>query len=322
MTTIKDVSRYAGVSVATVSRVLNNINNVQTETKEKVLKAIADLDYKPNAVARSLYKKRSNTIGLIVPDITNPFFPELARAVEDTARKFGYTVILCNSDGDIEKEKEYIDVLVQNNIYGLIATSTSGTKENFEKLKIPVVALDRNRDEEIPCVYADNYQGGRIVAKTLYEKGGSVYGQIRGPANLITAEERAKGFQEFLNLKGIPVINYESDFSMVTATKVANLLFDQNPNIDAIFAGNDQIGVATLKVALQRGIKIPEDCQIVGFDGVKISEIVNPSLSTVQQPIYQMGMEATKLLFNLATDKKIRKSICLPVNYIDRETTR
>ncbi|WP_339283065.1 LacI family DNA-binding transcriptional regulator [Oceanobacillus sp. FSL K6-3682] len=322
MTTIRDVSKYSGVSVATVSRVLNNSNKVKSTTKKKVLQAIKELNYKPNAVAKTLFKKQSYSIGLIIPDISNPFFPEVARAVEDTARHYGYRVILCNSDGNSEKEKDYVETLSQNHVDGLLVTSISENSDNFKGLHMPVVALDRSKGKEIPCVYVDNYEGGKLAAQTLFENGGKVFGEISGPSNLITAKERSRGFHDFLKKQKTTAITYESEFDFKHSIVVAGRLLDENPEVDSVFVGNDQIGIALLKEAMLRGIRIPDDLQIIGFDGIEIGGLITPSLSTIQQPIYELGKEATKLLLALANKKSVEQtSICMPINYVKRSTT-
>ncbi len=323
MSTIKDVSKIAGVSVATVSRVLNDSSKVNPRTKEKVLRAIDELNYKPNAVAKTLFKKQSNSIGLIIPNISNPFFPELARAVEDTARQFGYRVILCNSDGQKEKEKDYIETLSQNHVDGFLVTSITGNNDNFKNLPMPIVAIDRSLDEKLPCVYVDNYEGGILAAKTLFENGGKVFAEISGPSSLITAKERSRGFRDFFNKREIPVITYESEFDFKRSAIVAEKLLDERPEVDSIFVGNDQIGVSLIKAAMVRGIRIPEDLQIIGFDGIEIGDLIVPALSTIQQPIYDLGKEATKLLLNLAQKNYVNEtSVCMPLTYIKRDTTK
>ncbi|MEF3331292.1 LacI family DNA-binding transcriptional regulator [Oceanobacillus sp. M60] len=322
MATIRDVSKYSGVSVATVSRVINDSSKVQPTTKEKVLEAIKELNYKPNAVAKTLFKKQSYSIGLIIPDISNPFFPEVARAVEDTARQYGYRVILCNSDGNKEKEKDYIETLSQNHVDGLLVTSISGNSDNFKGLHMPVVALDRSMDKNIPCVYVDNYEGGKLAAQTLFENGGKVFGEISGPPNLITAKERSRGFHDFLKMKEMTAITYEGEFDFKRSFEVAGQLLDKTPEVDSVFVGNDQIGVAMVKEAMLRDIRIPGELQIVGFDGIEIGELITPSLSTIQQPIYELGKEATKLLLALANKQPVKQtSVCMPINYVKRNTT-
>lgn len=177
-------------------------------------------------------------------------------------------------------------------------------------------------DKEIPCVYVDNYEGGKLAAQTLFENGGKVFGEISGPTNLITAKERSRGFRDFLKKKGITAITYEGEFDFKRSFITAGQLLDENPEIDSVFVGNDQIGVALVKEAMLRGMSIPDDLQIIGFDGIDIGELISPSLSTIEQPIYELGKEATKLLLDLANKKHVKqRSICMPINYVRRNTT-
>lgn len=169
MVSIRDVAEKSGVSVATVSRVLNNKGYVSEDTRKKVEQVIEELNYKPNAVARSLFKKQSKTIGFMVPDIMNPFFPELACVVEDTANALGYNVILCNSDENAEKEQRYLNVLQQNYVDGLIVSSNTLHAEQVHKLNIPVVSIDREINKDIPTIVVENKKGARLATKFLKE---------------------------------------------------------------------------------------------------------------------------------------------------------
>jgi LacI family transcriptional regulator len=321
--TIRDVAKRAGVSVATVSRVLNETSYVHADTKAAVIKAIKELNYKPNYVARSLYKKSSRLIGLILPDITNPFFPELARAVEDVAHQYGYTVVLCNSDGDLEKEKNYLDVLTQNHADGLIVTTNRQNNVNYIDLDIPVVALDRTLHESIPEVRADHYGGGKMATELLIQRGCTFIAHVRGPSQLGPADERCRGFVNAAEQAGIAYHIVESQFDIPISEQTVSELLDTYPQIDGIFAGNDLIAVAAVKVALKRGISIPEELQVVGFDGIPLSACYYPAITTIVQPIYEMGKWATELLIQLITKKNIAaKTHCFPVKLAERETTK
>jgi LacI family transcriptional regulator len=321
--TIRDVAKRAGVSVATVSRVLNETGYVHVETKAAVIKAIKELNYKPNRVARSLYKKSSHLIGLILPDITNPFFPELARAVEDIAHQYGYTVILCNSDGNLEKEKNYIDVLMQNHADGLIVTTNRQNNPNYLNLDIPVVALDRTIHESIPEVRADHYGGGKLATEFLIRRGCSHILHVRGPSGLGPADERCRGFVDAAKKAGIAYHIVESQFDIPIGEQKVNELLDTYPQIDGIFAGNDLIAVAAVKVALKKGLSIPKDLQVIGFDGIPLSAYFYPAITTIVQPIYEMGKRATELLIQLVEKKIVTsKTHCLPVKLAERETTK
>lgn len=323
MSTIKDVAKLAGVSVATVSRVLNKNGYVHEDTLKKVERAIEMLDYKPSTVARSLYNKKSRLIGLVVPNIVNPFFPEVARAVEDVAHKQGYTVVLCNSDENLEKEKQYIDVLRQNNVDGFIVATNPQNSVNYMNLSIPVVAIDRMFNERIPTVYADNYAGSQSATKLLIDKGCKHIAHIRGPRDVSTANERFEGFVDVITQNNLSYMIAESTFDPANSERVAVELLEEYPHIDGIVVGNDLIAIGIVKAALQKGISIPNDLQIIGFDGISLTEMMYPSITTVAQPIYEMGKIATELLLEQMEGNPLEeKHYRLPIEIIERNTTK
>lgn len=323
MTTIKDVAKYANVSVATVSRVINKKGYVSKDAEESVLQAIKELNYKPNSVARSLYHKTSKMIGLLIPDISNPFFPELARAVEDVALSYGYTVVICNTDEEVEKEQQYIEALKQKYIDGLILSTNQLTIDEYKSLNIPLVALDRSISDSVPKVAANNYKGAHEATTFLIKNGSSFIAHIRGPVGVKTADQRYKGFIEVVKEKEIAHVVVESEFTIAHAKKAALYLFERYPNVDAIFASSDIMAAGVMKAAKQIGKDIPTDLQLIGFDGIPLGEMLTPSLTTVVQPIYKMGALATRLLI-----KQIEKQSLETLYYeLDtklniRETTR
>ncbi|MNJ41956.1 Catabolite control protein A [compost metagenome] len=326
MVSIKDVAKHAGVSVATVSRVLNNSGYVGEDTRKKVEKTIKELNYKPNEVARSLFKKQSNTIGLIVPDIMNPFFPELARAVEDTAIKLGYNVILCNSDGDGEKEQNYLDVLQQQYVNGIIVSSNTLTATQIERLNIPVVSIDRVISKGLPTIVVENKKGAMIATRYLQSKGCSRIGHIRGNSTVVNAEERAEGYKEIVGKEPWFKESFIVDgkYDMQSSIEATLELLNKHPEIDGIFAANDIMAIGAIKAVYQLGKKVPEDIAIIGFDGIGLSKATTPELTTVVQPIYEMGEKATTMLVSLMeqqqpADKEIYK--ILDVKLIEREST-
>ena len=323
MSTIKDVANLAGVSVATVSRVLNKNGYVHEDTLKKVERAIGMLDYKPSTVARSLYNKKSRLIGLVVPNIVNPFFPEVARAVEDVAYKQGYTVVLCNSDECLDKEKQYIDALMQNNVDGFIVATDSQNSSNYMNLQVPIVAIDRMFNERIPTVYADNYAGSKQATELLVSKGSKYIAHIRGPRNISTANERFEGFIEVVTKEQVPYIIAESAFDPIESERVTKELLKQHPYIDGIVAGNDLIALGVVKAAMQKGIHIPNDLQVIGFDGISLTEMMYPSITTVAQPIYEIGEVATQLLIQKMEGQTLEeKHYRLPIEIIERNTTK
>ena len=323
MVTIKDVAKEAGVSVATVSRVLNKSGYASEKTALNVMKAITKLNYQPNSVARALFHKTSNMIGLIIPDITNPFFPELARAVEDVSMIYGYKVLLCNTDGDAGKEKKYIDLFNQKYVDGIIMTSQSSETDISLNTDIPIVVLDRANIWGLPTVTSKNYEGARQATKLLIEKGAENIAHIRGPRELTSANDRYQGFIDEIKENNMSYVIEESRFQLEESEIVANSFFDKHPHIDAIFCSNDTIAVGFLKVALKRGIQIPNDLQIIGFDGVAFGKMVYPELTTVAQPIYDMGAIASRLLIKLIEEIQPEQLIYeLNTRIIERGTTR
>ncbi|NGQ96707.1 LacI family transcriptional regulator [Brevibacillus sp. SYP-B805] len=302
MATIRDVAKLAGVSVATVSRVLNKNGYVNNKTEEKVLKAIAQLNYEPNAVARGLAGKQTGTIALILPDIANPFFPEMARGVEDVAQAYGYTVILCNSDDQGHKEKSYIEMLKKKYIDGIIFASNTLGQADVEQMRrnnIPLVVLDRAPTRQLCSVIrSQNYEGARLAVRHLLEMGCRKIAHIYGPQELITAKKRLLGYEE--SVKHFPwytpSLMVPGHFRVDGGLRAVKELFEKHPDIDGIFCGNDLMAIGALKGLYQLGVRVPEDVALIGFDGIGLTEITQPELSTVAQPIYEMGSLAAKVL--------------------------
>lgn len=321
MATIHDVAKRANVSVATVSRYLNESGYVGEKSRKAIEKAIRELNYVPNNVARTLSTKQSNLIGLIIPDIKNPFFPELARAVEDTAYKYGYTVILCNSDENAKKEQHYLQALTQKYVAGVILTSThEGYKRHVD---IPIVALDRVIDEEIPAVMTNNVLGAELATNHLIQFGATELLCLKGPKQLISSEERLKGFLKAIEGKNIKTHIIESPYEFEQAKKITIEYLQKHPSIDGIFASSDVSAIGVLNACKKLGIKVPEELQIVGFDGIEISEFFTPSLTTIAQNIYKLGETATELLIQQIEGKLLNnQNICIDPELIVRETTR
>lgn len=326
MATIKDVSKLAGVSVATVSRVLNRSGYVHEETERKVLRAIKELNYTPNFVARSLSNKKTSTIGLMVPDITNPFFPELARAVEDVMQLYGYTTILGNSDDNPQKEKQYIHALNQRYIDGFLLASTALTAEELHALDVPVVVLDRTiASNTIPMVTSKNRAGSREATEFLLSQGCRKIAHLRGPVQLVNANERCQGYldavgeMDWFHTGLIGLGNYD----MRQATKATLSLLKEYPDVDGIFAGNDTMAIGALRAAQMLGVRIPAELSIVGYDGIAMGEVVYPELTTMAQPIYDMGALAARMLIKMIEKQPLdTRYYELDVQLIKRGTTK
>ncbi|MDI7741324.1 LacI family DNA-binding transcriptional regulator [Lysinibacillus fusiformis] len=323
MATISDVAKLANVSVATVSRYLNDSGYVGTKSRESIELAIKELNYSPSEVARSLSTKQSDIIGLIIPDIKNPFFPELARAVEDTAFEYGYTVILCNSDENAEKEKHYLQKLTKKYVAGIILTSIIEQENHRQSVNLPIVALDRPIQSEIPTVTTNNQKGARLATEYLLQCGATNLLCMSGPKNMTSSQARVEGFKSAINDKEMEWQIIESPYDFEMAEKILYDYLKENPAIDGIFACSDASAIGALKAAHRLHLRIPEDIQIVGFDGIQIGNVVSPGLTTVAQNIYLLGQTATRLLIKQIEGKNLTEtSVCIDPELIIRETTR
>lgn len=286
------------VSVATVSRVINKNGYVNEKTKQKVEEAIRALDYRPNDVARSLFKGKSKMIALFVPDIMNPFFPELARAVEDITNKHGYTFILCNTDNDTKKEMDYMYALLQKSIDGLILVSNTMTVSQMKDVKVPIISLDRKTSSDLVSVTVNNREGARQAIVYMKKLGCKHIAHISGPNSVSSARKRMEGYldevreEKWFSNNLIRAGNYSID----EAYRVTKTLLEDNPNIDGIFTANDLMAVGVLRAATSLKIKVPDDLSVIGFDGIKLGETTSPTLTTMAQPIYYIGKRAAELL--------------------------
>lgn len=328
MATIRDVSKLAGVSVATVSRVINKKGYVSKETEEAILNAMKMLNYTPNDVARRLAGKKSNTIGLIIPNILNPFFPEIARAAEDTANKLGFNLILCNADNDREKESQYYEMLINKQIDGIIIASYTATPIELLSLmerNIPIVALDREYNGfDIPSIKADDKLGGELAAKHLIECGCKNIAHITGPMYIESFQERFEGFEKILkenNIYNNKLLKIEEP-SLKGGYEATKKLLDQNKEVDGIFAGNDILAIGCYKALNDLGYKLYTDVKLIGYDGLE-SNINYLEISSVAQPMYNLGKYAVDLLVKRIRDEEdiTKEKIKLDLEVIKRKST-
>ncbi|WP_313238424.1 LacI family DNA-binding transcriptional regulator [Sporosarcina ureae] len=322
MANIRDVAKAAGVSVATVSRYLNNKGYISEEAKRVIAKAVDELNYQPSMIARSLSTKQSTFIGLIVPDIVNPFFPELARAIEDVALAYGYTLILCNSDEDLEKEINYVKTLQQKYVAGFIVASNHVEAEHYMGLDIPIVAIDRRIHSSIPYIATDNREGARIGTEHLLDSGCRNILCMRGPSGLGPADDRFAGFKDAIKGKKIETHIIECPFHFdIAETMVKKVL--QEVSIDGIFASSDVTAAGAMKAAYSAGIHVPNQLQIVGYDGTMLASQLTPGLTTVAQDLYRMGAMAAKMLIELIKGQELtEREVLIPAELLIRQTTR
>lgn len=321
MTTIREVAELAGVSVATVSRTLNNSGYVSESAREKVESAIKELNFYPNEVARSLFQKKSKLIALLLPDITNPFFPAIAKGVEDCVNQRGYSLLLGNVEGDSEKEEKYLKIFEQNNIAGVISAVQGNTVHTD---KMPLVFLDRISDEQKYAVHSDDYLGGQLAAQAVVERDARKVVIMAGPNDISASALRLAGNREVLEKHSVPYEVFQtSSFHLDLAEETAQQLFNQLSDFDSVIASNDIYALALISEANRRGIKIPEELQVIGYDDIPFSKMITPRLSTISQPAYEIGYKGAELLCNiLGNDFETPKRIQLPVTLIIRETLR
>ena len=327
MATIRDVGKLAGVSVATVSRVINKKGYVSKETEKAIINAMKMLNYTPNDVARRLAGKKSNTIGLIIPDILNPFFPEIARAAEDTANKLGFNLILCNTDNNREKERQYYEMLINKQVDGIIIASYTALPNDLILLierGIPVVVLDKEYDGyDIPSIKCDDRLGGEIAAKHLIECGCNKIAHITGPMYIETFQERLDGFEKALNEKNIynPRVVKTAEISLKDGYEATKKLLQDGIDIDGIFAGSDILAIGCYKALNDLGYKLYDDIKLIGYDGLE-SNINYLEISSVAQPMYDFGRYAVEMLIKLIREEAVsKKKITLDLEVIKRKST-
>lgn len=324
MTSIRDVAKLAGVSPATVSRVMNGTANVDSQKRQRVEQAIKETGFKPNEVARSLYKKSSKIIGVIVPNIENPFFNELAGAIEEECDKNGYRLTLCNSNNDLEKEKRNMNLLSRMNADGIILmTNQKEIKEEVKKCQIPVIMLDRQvgTGSEIAYIQSDHYMGGRIAMEHLLECGCRRIVQMSGPNRFSSARQRYQGYSDVCRERELELVSLECEYDYEDGLKKAEELIRRYPDTDGIIAANDMVAISVYKVLTKKGYRIPEDIQLIGFDNINLSRLFTPEITTIEQPITRMGQEAVKVLIAYIEGREFKRQNVFPVTLIPRETT-
>ncbi|AOA00371.1 MULTISPECIES: catabolite control protein A [Carnobacterium] len=327
--TIYDVAREANVSMATVSRVVNGNPNVKPTTRKKVLEVIDRLDYRPNAVARGLASKKTTTVGVIVPDVTNLYFSSLARGIDDIATMYKYNIILANSDQNDQKEIQVLNTLLAKQVDGIIYMGHKITDEmraEFSRSKTPVVLAGTvDPDAQVGSVNIDYTEATEQVITQLIAKGNKkiafVSGALTEPINGIY---RMNGYKKALKKAGINFdekLVFETEYSYQAGEEMYNKL--AKVGATAAFVGDDELAIGILNGALDHGIKIPEKFEVVTSNNSKLTEMVRPRLSTITQPLYDIGAVSMRLLTKLMNKEEVEeKTIILPHNIADRGTTK
>lgn len=295
--TITDVARVAGVSPTTVSRVMNNRGYLSQATKDRVRAAMAQLSYRPNQVARALHGKSTNTIGVIVPTLALPFFGELAADLEDALADHGYRILVCNSMGRVDRERDYLDLLVSHRVDGIICGAHNELLDEYRAIRLPLVAIDRDLSPTILNVRCDNEAGGRQITEHLLARG------ARRPALLTsrsgTHNMRERGYREVLASHGIEPLVMTVDFHTPDAertTLIHERLSAVADTIDAVFATDDLSAATVLDWARSRGLDVPGEFKVAGFDGTAAVRRALPGLTTIRQPLAQIARTAVEHL--------------------------
>ena len=327
--TIKDVARESGVNISTVSRALNNGYGVNPQTRDLVVSVASRLNYRPNRVARGLVTGRSHSMALVVSDIRNPFFAEVARGAADAARTDNCDLILCNSDLDPVRQMEYVKSLLEKRVDGILMNSVSplSAEDQAELVEcgVPIVLLNRSAaSKAFSTVSADNEAGGALAAQHLLALGHRKIAHVTGPRQHGNLSDRTRGFVQTLEDAPQPVtpIVLHGPFNFEGGRDLSARLLAEHPETTAIFAANDVMAFGAVRTALDRGLRIPEDLSLIGFDNIEFSSIIHPPLTTIHQPKYEMGQAAVEILLRLARDKTRRtpESRVLGVELIERQS--
>lgn len=328
MTTIREIAVAAGVSTATVSRVVNGVAGVDPGLASRVQAAIDELGYTPNLVARGLRTQATKVIALVVADIENPFFTSVCRGVEDVARRHGFSVMLCNSDEDLTKESEYLEILAAQSVAGVIisAASDASSVAALTRRGISVVAIGRRLGRETDCVRSDSHAGARTATDHLLDHGAHRVACITGPHGVATAEERLEGYRDALERARLPFdpelieyANFREDGSYQATRRMLEL---DNPP-DAIFVANNRMVVGTLRACREAGVEIPNQVSIVGFDDLPWADLTTPSITTLRQPTYEIGSAAARLLIErLGGNRDPRREIVYQPELVIRQSSQ
>ncbi|SDZ35748.1 LacI family transcriptional regulator, sucrose operon repressor [Evansella caseinilytica] len=319
---ISDVAKLAGVSPTTVSRILNNRGYIGEETRQKVYEAMEELNYVPNDLARALYNKKTFLIGVIVPTTAKPFFGQLVSSIEHHLEKSGYRMMLCNNQNRVDKEKDYIKMLQRNQVDGIIIGTHNDVGLNYNDLTLPIVSIDRNLSKTIPVITSDNYEGGKKATEYLLEQGckkiihvhPKLSDKIQTPLR-----RRGEAYRDTMAANNHIPMYYEMNIlgNQQHLKYAVHEFFNAHPEVDGVFASDDLLAAALLSEATKRGIHVPDDLRVVGYDGTEIIRLCLPALPTVKQPIELIAETAITTLLSLINEEKrfIDSEIILPIEF-------
>ncbi|MFM9279749.1 LacI family DNA-binding transcriptional regulator [Paenibacillus jiagnxiensis] len=322
MSSIKDVANLAGVAVGTVSRVINNSGSVKPATRKKVEKAIQELNYIPNEVARNFKMRKSKMVALLLPSIWHPFFSELAYYIEDELDREGFKLMLCNSGGKPEKELYYLDMLQQNKVAGIVGITYNDIENNVSN-DIPIVSIDRHFNKKITCVTSDNYEGGRLALRELVKAGAKKMAFLGSVTSVFSETmNRREGFIHEAKTMGVDYVVYEKPDPVLDDDAYFDEFLDKYHDVDGIFAITDMFAAKYIDKAGKQGIRVPEDVKVIGYDGIQDHSYFHPILSTIRQPVEEMARMTIRLLYKKIEGETLDREVYrLPVIFRRGETT-
>ena len=348
MAGIKDVAEKAGVSISTVSNVINGTKYVSNELKLKINKVIEELHYEVDPVARSLKSKKTKTIGVVITNVNRIFFPQVMKGIQDSAAKSGYSLTFCNTNDDFEDEKRFVQMLESTWVDGIILDSVAGIDDEkyfkylsslgSKKKAIPVISLERREDTfGIDSVVVNNFLGGSMATRHLLECGCKNIVHITGPLSSCIVQDRLNGYKVELEREGLEIKAEriaEGDYSPLSGYHAMRQILLTGLDVDGVFAANDQMAIGAIKAIRENGLRIPEDIKVVGFDNTFVASLIEPSLTTINVPKYKMGVAAVELLIkrieqengsggdnDSSSSSTGSEVVELPINLILRQST-
>ncbi|TCO79362.1 LacI family DNA-binding transcriptional regulator [Marinisporobacter balticus] len=329
--TIKDVAKKAGVSISTVSRVINSSKPVSSEIRQKVLKIIEDTGYQPNPIARSLVMKKSQLIGVVVPDISNFFIGEILNGIEEIGKMYGYDILLCNTYGQLEQELRYLNLLQAKQVEGIVFMTwklQDQLVEYIEKIDTPVVLINRNTSKLlIPSVSIDNFQAAYEMTKYIFDNGHKKIALIRNSLDQDAfGFDQFRGYQKALEENGLEIddnlVRY-GNFKLENSYEIVKEFIQKDILPTAIFATSDVMAIGAINCLLDNGYEVPGDVSVVGFNDIKLASIYRPNLTTIHQPIYDIGAVSIRIIVKMINKEELDSNVViLPHELVERDSSK
>lgn len=322
MATIKDVALKANVGISTVSRVINNSGSVNPETRKLVEKAIKELNYIPNELARSLFNKSSNIIGFVLPNISSIYLLHMIEALEKIVNENNYKLMIFNTLIDPLLESNCARFITQYNLDGIILMGFTWNPKIFTSLPTPLCTIDHIIDEDTFSVSSNNFEGGRLAALKLIETGCKKLIHFRGPSELVIVSQRSEGFHSVLDKTNAKLTEYDFDMINPDFDQLYEII-ENNSDVDGIFCDSDTIAFYVLRILKVLDLDVPNQVSVIGFDNIKLSKVFTPALTTISQPIHKIAKAAFQNILDQINKKEIEtKKLVLPIELIERETTK